>query len=102
MLNLILNLAKLLKKEPCSIQREVITRVSKKRGLWDLDNKELIELYDHLNMLVKKRGGPGTLTPNQFFTLIQYPTSAVNFRNGKKVHINDIEAFRSLIEKQQG
>ena len=101
MLKIILNLAKGINKEPCSIQREVITRASKRRGLWDLDNQELIELYDHLDTLVKKRTGVGTLSPGQFFTLIKYPTSTHNFLNGKKVPLNDLEVFRASIKKQQ-
>ena len=57
MLKLALFFAKLVLKEPCSIQREVLNRLAKKRGAWDLSSSELIELYEHMNAITKKRTG---------------------------------------------
>ena len=97
MLQLILQLAKLLLREPCSIQKEIVNRSSKRRGQWDYDNLELIELYDHLDSICKKRTRPGTISQSQFYTLMKYPTSSLNFLNGRKVPFNDLENFKSQI-----
>jgi len=66
--------------------------------MWDLDNLELIELYEHLDVISKKRTRPGTITPNQFVTLVKYPTSALNFLNGRKVPFNDLEKFKNSVK----
>ena len=100
MLQLILHLAKLFFREPCSIQKEIINRSSKRRGQWDYDNLELIELYEHLDSICKKRTGPGTVNPNQFFTLLKYPKSSLNFSNGRKVPFNDLEKFKNEVNSK--
>ena len=97
MLKLALFFAKLLRKEPCSIQREVLNRLAKKRGAWDLSSSELIELYEHMNAITKKRTGPATISPSEFFTLLKYPDSASNFLNDRKVPVNDLESFKKRI-----
>ena len=97
MLKLALFFAKLLRKEPCSIQREVLNRLAKKRGAWDLSSTELIELYEHMNAITKKRTGPATISPSEFFTLLKYPDSASNFLNDRKVPVNDLESFKKRI-----
>ena len=97
MLKLALFFAKLVRKEPCSIQREVLNRLAKKRGAWDLSSSELIELYEHLNAITKKRTGPATISPSEFFTLLKYPDSASNFLNDRKVPVNDLESFKKRI-----
>ena len=97
MLKLALIFAKLVRKEPCSIQREVLNRLAKKRGAWDLSSLELIELYEHMNAITKKRTGPATITPSEFFTLLKYPDSASNFLNDRKVPVNDLEYFKKRI-----
>ena len=96
----ILYLAKWFFREPCSIQREIINRSSKKRGAWDASNDELVDIYDHLDAIVKKRTRPGTITPGQFFTLIKHPTSALNFIQGRKVPFNDLEKFKSQVKEK--
>ena len=78
----LLHLAKWFYKEPCSVQKEIINRSAKKRGSWDATNDEIIDIYDHLDVLVKKRTRIGKLTPAQFFTLIKHPTSR-KFRLGR-------------------
>ena len=98
MLKLALFFAKLVRKEPCSIQREVLNRLAKKRGAWDLSSSELIELYEHMNAITKKRTGPATISPSEFFTLLKYPDSASNFLNDRKVPVNDLESFRKRIK----
>ena len=100
MLKLILHIVTRMRKEPCSIQKEVINRSSKRRGQWDYDNQELIELYDHLDSICKKRTRPGTINPSQFFTLLKYPTSSLNFLNGRKVPFNDLEKFKSEVNSK--
>ena len=95
MLTLLLQIAKLFFREPCSVQREIINRLEKKRGAWDASNAELLEIYEHVNSIVKKRTGVGTITPGQFATLLKHPTSTLNFIQGRKVPINDLEKFRS-------
>ena len=97
MLKLALFFAKLVRKEPCSIQREVLNRLAKKRGAWDLSSTELIELYEHMNAITKKRTGPATISPSEFFTLLKYPDSASNFLNDRKVPVNDLESFKKRI-----
>ena len=97
MLKLALIFAKLVRKEPCSIQREVLNRLAKKRGAWDLSSSELIELYEHMNAITKKRTGPATISPSEFFTLLKYPDSAANFLNDRKVPVNDLESFKKRI-----
>ena len=97
MLKLALIFAKLVRKEPCSIQREVLNRLAKKRGAWDLSSTELIELYEHMNAITKKRTGPATISPSEFFTLLKYPDSASNFLNNRKVPLNDLESFKKRI-----
>ena len=97
MLKLALFFAKLLRKEPCSIQREVLNRLAKKRGAWDLSSAELIELYEHMNAITKKRTSPATISPSEFFTLLKYPDSASNFLNDRKVPVNDLESFKKRI-----
>jgi len=97
MLKLALFFAKLVRKEPCSIQREVLNRLAKKRGAWDLSSSELIELYEHMNAITKKRTGPATISPSEFFTLLKYPDSASNFLNDRKVPVNDLESFKKRI-----
>ena len=100
MLKLLLFFAKSLAKEPCSIQKEIINRSSKRRGQWDYNNLELIEMYEHLDSICKKRTRPGTINPSQFFTLMKYPTSSLNFLNGRKVPFNDIEKFKSEVNSK--
>ena len=97
MLKFALFFAKLVRKEPCSIQREVLNRLAKKRGAWDLSSSELIELYEHINAITKKRTGPATISPSEFFTLLKYPDSASNFLNDRKVPLNDLESFKKRI-----
>ena len=97
MLKFALFFAKLVRKEPCSIQREVLNRLAKKRGAWDLSSSELIELYEHMNAITKKRTGPATISPSEFFTLLKYPDSASNFLNDRKVPVNDLESFKKRI-----
>ena len=97
MLKFVLFFAKMVRKEPCSIQREVLNRLAKKRGAWDLSSSELIELYEHMNAITKKRTGPATISPSEFFTLLKYPDSASNFLNDRKVPVNDLESFKKRI-----
>lgn len=98
MLVLLLHLAKWFYKEPCSIQKEIINRYTKKRASWDATNDEIVVIYDHLALLVKKRTRIGKLTPAQFFTLIKHPTSALNFIQGRKVPFDDLIKFKNQVK----
>ena len=95
MLTLLLQLAKLFFREPCSVQREILTRLQKKRGAWDADNEELLEIYEHLQSIVKKRTGVGTISTGEFMSLIKHPTSTLNFFYDRKVPFNDLQKFRT-------
>ena len=95
MLRLILLLAKRVNREPCSVQREILNRLQKKRGSWDASNDELLEIYEHLDKITKKRTGIGTISPKEFMSLLKHPTSALNFIGGRKVPFNDLEKFRN-------
>ena len=95
MLRLVLTIAKLFFREPCSIQREILNRLQKKRGTWDAANDEVLDIYEHVNSIIKKRTGVGTITPGQFMTLLKHPNSSLNFLNERKVPLNDLEKFRS-------
>ena len=57
MLQLILHLSKLFFREPCSVQREILNRLQKRRGAWDAGNDELLEIYEYVNTITKKRTG---------------------------------------------
>jgi hypothetical protein len=94
----LLHIAKWFYKEPCSIQKEIINRSSKKRGSWDATNDEIVDIYNHLDVLIKKRTRIGKLTPAQFFTLIKHPTSTLNFIQGRKVPFNDLEKFKNQVK----
>ena len=95
MLRLLLTIAELFFREPCSVQREILKRLQKKPAAWDATNDELLEIYEHVNAIVKKRTGVGAITPSQFMTLLKHPTSTLNFLNERKVPFNDLEKFRS-------
>ena len=95
MLQLILQLSKLFFREPCSVQREILNRLQKRRSAWDANNDELLDIYEYLNTITKKRTGVGTINPKEFSFLLKHPTSSLNFLSGRKVPLNDLERFRS-------
>ena len=88
-----------IRREPCSIQREVLNRAAKKRSVLDHDTVDLLELYDHLDRIAKKRTGPATISVSEFFTLMKYPQSTRNFLNDRRVPLNDIQALRKRVSK---
>ena len=94
MFQLILHLSKLIFPEPCSVQREILNRLQKKRSAWDASNDELLDIYEYPNSIIKKRTGVGTITPKQFGLLMKHPNSSLNFLSGRKVPFNDLERFR--------
>ena len=101
MLQLILQLSKLFFREPCGVQREILNRLQKRRGAWDASNGELLDVYEYLNSIIKKRTGVGTITPKQFGLLMKHPTSSLNFLSGRKVPLNDLERFRTEFVKSK-
>ena len=88
-----------IRREPCSIQREVLNRAAKKRSVLDHDTIDLLELYDHLDRIAKKRTGTATISVSEFFTLMKYPQSTRNFLNDRRVPLNDIQALRKRVSK---
>ena len=88
-----------IRREPCSIQREVLNRAAKKRSVLDHDTVDLLELYDHLDRIAKKRTGTATISVSEFFTLMKYPQSTRNFLNDRRVPLNDIQALRKRVSK---
>ena len=99
MIKLILMLARFFVKEPCSLHREIINRSHGKRSSWDLSSSELLELYEYLVVLTKKRTRVGTLNYKEFSTLVKYPTTSLNFLRDRKIPLNDLERFRLTIKK---
>ena len=65
----------------------------------DAGNDELLEIYEYVNTITKKRTGVGTITLKEFLTLVKHPTSALNFLSGRKVPLNDLERFRTEFVK---
>ena len=97
MLKFSLWLARFVAKEPCSIQREILNRIDNKRASWDQSSQDLLFLYQHLDKIIKKRRGFATIRPSEFFTLLKYPNSSINFIKQVKVPINDLEKFKQII-----
>lgn len=95
MLTLLLYISRLVRKEPCSLQREILNRLNKKRPMWDYSNEELVELYDHISVLTKRTQGLGFLRFNQLRTVLKYPVTSLNFLKDRKIPINDLEKFRN-------
>ena len=98
MLKLLLSIYKFVYREPCSIQKEIANRYIKGTRQWECDDAELIELYDHLNFICKKRRVNGKVTITQFFSLLKYPQSTLNFLKGKKVSFNLLQGFKKLCQ----
>lgn len=96
MLKLLLLISTLLRKESISIQREILNRLGKKRPTLNCSSRELIELYEHANQIVKYRKTT-FLTVSDLLFLLKYPKTAMNLLNGKKVPVAEIEKFRKLV-----
>ena len=99
MFKLILMIARVFVKEPCSLHREIINRSHGKRSSWDHSSSELLELYEYLAVLTKKRTRVGTLNYKEFSTLVKHPTTSLNFFRDRKIPLNDLERFRLTIKK---
>lgn len=97
MLTLLLYISRFIRKEPCSLQREILNRLNKKRPLWDYSNEELFELYEHISLLTKRTRGLGLLRFNQLRTVLKYPVTSLNFLKDRKIPINDLEKFRNSL-----
>ena len=99
MLKLILVIALWFKKEPVSLQREIIDRLAKKRPKLDYSSQELLDRYEHANRLIKDRRTK-TLRFSGIRFLLDIPRTALNLMNGKKVPIADFEKFRKRVESK--
>ena len=99
MFKLILMIARVFVKEPCSLHREIINRSHGKRSSWDHSSSELLELYEYLAVLAKKRTRAGTLNFKEVSTLMKHPTTSLNFFRDRKIQLNDLERFRLIIKK---
>lgn len=98
MLRVCLTLASLLRSEPISIQREILNRLSKRRPQLDFSSKELLEIYEHANELLKSRRTQ-SLKWSGFIFLMNYPKSALNLMSNRKVPVEDLERFRNMVHK---
>jgi len=99
MFKFILMLARVFVKEPCSLHREIINRSHGKRSSWGHSSSELLELYEYLAVLTKKRTRAGTLNFKEVSTLMKHPTTSLNFFRDRKIPLNDLERFRLTIKK---
>lgn len=99
MLQFILSLVCYLYQEPCSLQREIMNRLEKKRITLELSDEELLLVYEHINIIIKQSNRRFLISPNHFKTVLRFPRSALNFLRDKKVPINRLEDFRTMITK---
>ena len=100
MLRLILVIALWFKKEPVSLQREILNRLARKRPLLDYSSDELLDRYEHANRLIKDRRTK-TLGFSGIRFLLDHPRTALNLMNGKKVPIAEFEKFRKHMLNQR-
>lgn len=99
MLKLILVIALWFRKEPVSLQREILDRLAKKRPKLDYSSQELLDRYEHANRLIKDRRTKTLRFPGIRF-LLDIPRTALNLMNGKKVPIAEFEKFRKRVESK--
>ena len=96
MLKLILAIALWFKKEPVSLQREILCRLAKKRPKLDYSSQELLDRYEHANRLIKSRRTEN-LTFSAFMFLLGYPRTTLNLLNGRKVREAEFEKFKKQV-----
>lgn len=97
MLKIILRIACLLSRERVSIQREIAIRAGNKRGNLDMELEELLDVYDKLNKIIKKQDSKRRLGVSEITFLLCFPKSSLNFKNGRKVSVNDLERLRKQL-----
>ena len=100
MLKLILVIALWFKKEPVSLQREILDRLARKRPKLDYSSQELLDRYEHTNRLIKDRRTK-TLVYSALVFLLEHPRTALNLLTGKKVPIAELEKFRKRVESKK-
>ena len=94
MFKIILRIACLFSIERVSIQREIATRIAKKRGNLDMESEQLLHIYDRLNSIVKNQVRKRPVGITEIAFLLRYPKSSLNLKNGKKISLNDLEIIR--------
>ena len=99
MLKLILVITLRFRRETVSLQREILNRLAKKRPLLDYSSDELLERYEHANRLIKDRRTK-TIGLTGLMFLLEYPRTALNLINGKKVPIAEFEKFRKRVKSK--
>ena len=97
MLRICLMLARLFRAEPISIQREILNRLAKKRPQLDHSSAELLELYEHANELIKGRRTKSIPWAGVKF-LMEHPKTSLNLLNSKKVPVEELERYRTMIK----
>jgi len=97
MIKFLLRIACVFSNERVSIQREIIARVGKKRGSWDMELEQLLHIYDRLNGIVKKQARNRSVRVSEIAFLLRYPKSSLNLKNGRKVPLNDLERIRKQV-----
>ena len=100
MLKLILVIALWIKKEPVSLQREILDRLAKKRPKLDYSSHELLDRYEHANRLIKSRRTK-TLVFSGLVFLLEHPRTSLNLLKGRKVPIAEFEKFRKRVESKK-
>ena len=100
MLKIILVITLWFKKEPVSLQREILDRLAKKRPKLDYSSLELLERYEHANRLIKGRRTK-TIVYSGLMFLLEHPRTALNLLSGKKVPIAEFEEFRKRVEDKK-
>ncbi len=100
MLKLILVITQWFRKEPVSLQREILDRLARKRPKLDYSGQELLDRYEHANRLIKGRRTK-TLVFSGLLFLLEHPRTSLNLLSGKKVPIAEFEKFRKLVESNK-
>ena len=97
MIIILLRIACLFSSERVSIQREIASRIEKKRGKLDMELEQLLHVYDKLNSIVKKQSRNRPVGILEIAFLLRYPKSSLNLKNGRKMPLNDLERIRKKV-----
>ena len=97
MIIILLRIACLFSSERVSIQREIASRIEKKRGKLDMELEQLLHVYDKLNSIVKKQSRNRPVGILEIAFLLRYPKSSLNLKNGRKIPLNDLERIRKKV-----
>ena len=97
MIIILLRIACLFSSERVSIQREIASRIEKKRGKLDMELEQLLHVYYKLNSIVKKQSRNRPVGILEIAFLLRYTKSSLNLKNGRKIPLNDLELIRKKV-----